>query len=128
MNGLELGDLIRNAGAGDWSSLDTLVGTLGSPAVKARSEEDKAQRESEQRQWRQDLLDLFSSPLGLRVLERLADGTVRQPPIQIALGLTSDQVGTYSAYRHGQNSVIHSLFADLKEAGFDPTQFKETPR
>lgn len=121
--GFELQDMIGRLGADQgWDSLDGLINQTSHPERKKQAEEDAARKEAEKYAFRRDLLTVFSSPAGKRVLERLIAGTVGRPPMNFGtLGLSSDQVGVLSAYRDGQNTVIHALLIDLEQVGFDPS-------
>jgi hypothetical protein len=118
--GVALQDKIRALGEGGWNALDDLGLALASPEIKARAEEDKARRDAAKRRFRADLLEVFSSAAGMRVLEGLVDATLNRPPVNLgSTGLTSDQVGVMMSFRQGQDSVIHSILKDLEKEGFN---------
>ncbi len=121
--GMELQDLISSLGSGnDWQVIDQLTGMLGHPERKARAEQDAARQQAKIARFQSDLLVVFSTPEGGRVLNELLDGTLRKPPVALAtMGLTSDQLGIMAAYREGQNSIIYTLLKSLEQAGFDPS-------
>ena len=122
--GVQLQDMISGlSGDNSWETLDQLANTFSHPERKKLAEEEQARREADIAAYRRDLLAVFASPEGHRVLEHLVAGTLGRPPVNFGtIGLSADQAGVMAAYRDGQNTVIHALLTDLAEAGFDPSQ------
>jgi hypothetical protein len=121
--GFELQDMISRLGGNhSWETLENLQSMFSHPEKRKLAEEEKAMKEAAQLRFRQDLLATFSTEQGRNVLEELIAGTVGRPPINLGMaGLSSDQVGVMSAYREGQNAIIHSILSDLEKAGFNPS-------
>ncbi|SNY93512.1 hypothetical protein SAMN04515647_3811 [Cohaesibacter sp. ES.047] len=121
--GMQLQDMIGNLqGDHSWEALDNLMGTFGHPERKKLAKEDQARREAIANSYRHDLLAIFATPEGRRVLDHMIAGTLGRPPVNFAqAGLSADQVGVMAAYRDGQNTVVHALLTDLAAVGFDPS-------
>ena len=121
--GMQIQDMISNlSGDNSWEALDGLMGTFGHPERKKLAQADQAQKDADLAGFRRDLLTIFSTLEGRRVLDRLTAGTLGRAPVNFgAIGLAADQVGIMAAYRDGQNTVIHALLTDLAKAGFNPS-------
>lgn len=124
MNGRDIQNLIFNElGSGaDWSALDILVEKLGHPDHKTDAKEKREQKEAEKRRFQTDLLTIFSTDEGMRVLQHLLSATLRQDilqaPAQQLQSQTAEQIAMISAYRMGQNSILRAIIKDLATAGF----------
>ena len=121
--GFDLQDMIsRLGGDHSWEALEGLQSMFAHPERKKLAEEEKAMKEAAQRSFGQDLVAIFSTGEGKRVLEELVSGTIARAPVNLGVaGLGSDQVGVMAAYREGQNSIIHAILTDLAKAGFSPS-------
>lgn len=101
-NALE--DIIANAARGGWDWFDRI-----DPKIRETVELKLGERSQDAETIAQAWAGFMATPGGRKALEALFDTTLRRTVFFTTLGVPSDQVLAFGAFREGQNALAHEI-------------------
>lgn len=110
-----LEDILASAARGGWDFFDGIDPRIRQ-MVELKQGHDQELAKKVARGWAKMLGD----PDQLAALEALYDSTLRRATFFVQLGIPSDQVVQFGAFREGQNAVAHEIARQIAAGRGDP--------